>query len=104
MYHLCEKSIDTHNEECYITDSRINEIFGEKITMVNVNKLRGKIVEKGMNVVELAHKIGMDKATFYRRLNEKGETFSIREVNAIVRELALNRDEAMDIFFDHKVS
>lgn len=68
--------------------------------MVNVNKLRGKIVEKGLNVTELARKTGMARATLYRKFNRNGETFSTREVNALVRELALDRDEALDIFFN----
>ena len=34
--------------------------------MVNVNKLRGKIVENGMSVEKLAGAIGVDKATIYR--------------------------------------
>lgn len=67
--------------------------------MVNLNKLRGKIVENGLNIAELSRKIGMDKATFYRKLNENGETFSVREVNAMVKELNINRNEALDIFF-----
>ena len=37
--------------------------------MVNVNKLKAKMVELGTNVDELSEKIGMDRATFYRRLS-----------------------------------
>ena len=39
--------------------------------MVNVNKLRGKIVENGMSIPELAANIGIDKATFYRKFYYK---------------------------------
>ena len=72
--------------------------------MVNLNKLRGKIVENGLNIADLSKKIGIDKATFYRKLNGNGENFSIREVNSMVRELNMKRDEAMDIFFDENIS
>ncbi len=36
--------------------------------MVNVNKLKGKIVERGLNVENLAERIGLDRATLYRKL------------------------------------
>ncbi len=72
--------------------------------MVNVNKLRGQIVEKGFNVETLADAIGMDRSTFYRRLNNRGETFSIREANLICDRLRLNKEEAMSIFFSHFVA
>ena len=72
--------------------------------MVNVNKLRGKIVEKGMTVNELADKIGIDRATLYRRLNTGGESFLIREADAITKALSLNCDEATAIFFAQYVA
>ena len=49
--------------------------------MVNVNKLKGKIVERGLNVDGLAEKVGMDKSTFYRKLANEGSTFTIGEAD-----------------------
>ncbi|WP_426621083.1 helix-turn-helix domain-containing protein [Bacillus licheniformis] len=66
--------------------------------MVNVNKLRGKIVENGMTIGELAKKIGVDRSTFYRKLNSNGETFSIKEANLICTVLGLTSKEAT-VFF-----
>lgn len=66
--------------------------------MVNINKLKGKIIEKGMNVNDVANEIGIDKATFYRRLEANGDTFTIREVDAIVKILTLTIDETNSIF------
>lgn len=71
----------------------------EVTTMVNVNKLRGKIIEKGLSVAELAKKIGIDKATLYRKIKNNGETITIRDANLIIKELELNRIEASEIFF-----
>ncbi|MER2049868.1 MAG: helix-turn-helix domain-containing protein, partial [Solibacillus sp.] len=76
----------------------------EMLGMVNVNKLKGQIVEKGFNIESLADSIGMDRSTFYRRLNNHGETFSIREANLICNQLNLNKDEAMAIFFTNFVA
>lgn len=72
--------------------------------MVNVMKLKGKIVENGMTVGRLADKIGIDRSTFYRRLENKGESFTIRETIKICDALNLTRDEAVGIFFTHYVA
>ena len=72
--------------------------------MVNINKLRGKIVEHGTNVSDLALKIGIDRATFYRKLNSDGENFTIKEADMIVKELNLSCKEATSIFFSQFVA
>lgn len=72
--------------------------------MVNVNKLKAKMVELGTNVDELSEKVGMDRATFYRRLSTNGQTFLIKEADAIIRELNLTRDETNEIFFSQFVA
>lgn len=66
--------------------------------MVNVNKLKGIMVEKKMNAEELAKRIGMDRATFYRRL-AKSDDFTIKEVDSIVKVLGLSMIETNSIFF-----
>ena len=45
--------------------------------MVNINKLKGKIVECGLNTSELANLIGIDRATLYRKFNGDGESITI---------------------------
>ena len=72
--------------------------------MVNVLKLKGKIVEKGINVDTLAERIGVDRATLYRRLSSNGENFTIGEVDLICRELSLTKDEVNGIFFSQYVA
>lgn len=72
--------------------------------MVNVNKLKGKIVENGLTIQELADSINVDKATLYRKLNSNGETFLIREADAISHKLNLTLDEVNAIFFAQYVA
>jgi conserved domain protein len=71
--------------------------------MVDVSKLKGKIVERNTTQEELANKIGIDKSTFYRKMKQNGN-FSIKEVNLIVSALNLSKDEAMSIFFSDIVA
>lgn len=67
--------------------------------MVNINKLKGKIVEKGFTVSELADKIDLNKATLYRKINDNGENFTIKETEKIAIILNLTAKEINDIFF-----
>ena len=71
---------------------------------VNINKLKGKIVENGLTVAILAEKIGIDRATLYRKLSNNGETMLVKDANAIVAALNLTADEAMAIFFSQLVA
>lgn len=71
---------------------------------MDVNKLKGKVVEKGMNMSQLATKIGIDRSTLYRKLKSQGDTLTVKEVNLIVRALGLTKDEAVDIFFTNKIA
>lgn len=73
-------------------------------TVVNINKLKAKMVELGINAEDLSTRIGVDKATFYRRLASCGDTFSIREADLISKELRLTKDELCDIFFNQYVA
>lgn len=65
--------------------------------MVNVKKLRGKMVETGFSVESLAEVIGINRATLYRKL-ETGN-FSIKEANIIATALHLTNEELNAIFF-----
>ena len=64
---------------------------------MNVHKLRGKIIENGMNVEELAETIGITGQTLYRKLKQPlkltiGEAIRIKDI------LDLTDEEASDIF------
>lgn len=72
--------------------------------MVNINKLKGKIVEKGFTVSELADKIDLNKATLYRKINDNGENFTIKETEKIAIILNLTAKEINDIFFAQGVA
>ena len=72
--------------------------------MVNVNKLRAKMVEIGINAESMSKKIGSDRSTFYRKLAADGQTFTIGEADVISKELNLNRNEVNSIFFSQYVA
>ena len=72
--------------------------------MVNVLMLKGKVIERGYNLEKLAEKLGIDRSTLYRKLNNAGEDFTIKQANEIVSLLKLRPDEAVSIFFNGVVA
>lgn len=72
--------------------------------MVNIDKLRGVIKEKRETIASVAKAIGINCATFYRKMNCGGDSFTIREVMAICDFLNLDANTAMSIFFNFFVA
>lgn len=71
--------------------------FEERNMSMNIPKLKGKMVENGMNVETLAAKIAVDRSTLYRKL-DNGEKFTIGEARKIKAVLGLSNEEAFAIF------
>jgi DNA-binding XRE family transcriptional regulator len=66
--------------------------------IVNVAKLKGKIIERNTTQESVADAIGIDRATFYRKMKQNGLTFSIGEIHRIVKAIPLTNGEAIEIF------
>lgn len=65
---------------------------------MNIRKLRGKMVERGMNVEALAAELKTTRSSMYRKLSEC-EKITIKEARKIKDALELTAEEATDIFF-----
>lgn len=72
--------------------------------MINILKLKGKIVEAGTNISILSKELNIDRSTFYRKLNEDGTEFTVKEVNIMIVKLTLSFEDVRDIFFNNKVA
>lgn len=70
--------------------------------MVNANKLRGKIVERGLSVSSVSAAIGVHKSTFYRKLSGDAP-FTIQDADRLVDVLGLTSEETKSIFFSQIV-
>lgn len=68
--------------------------------MVNVNRLKGLIVERQTTQEAVADAIGVDRSTFYRKVKGGGSKFTVSEVSAMVKAIPLTFEEATDIFFN----
>ena len=68
--------------------------------MINILKLKAKIVEAGMTILSVSKALNMDRSTFYRKMNEDGTDFTIKEVNIMINILNLSFNDVQDIFFN----
>lgn len=66
--------------------------------MTNSAKLKGKMVESGLNQTWVAEQLGMTIATFNYKVNNKSE-FKASEIKKLSELLSLTADEVNDIFF-----
>ena len=67
--------------------------------MVNVNMLKDAIKNSTHTIDSLSEVIGIDKSTFYRKLERNGATFTVEQANVIKVELGLSALTAQQIFF-----
>jgi transcriptional regulator with XRE-family HTH domain len=72
--------------------------------MVNVNKLKGKMVENGLTMEALAKKIGINRSSLYRKMSGGCKTMLLEDANSIATALNLSAEETMSIFFSHFVA
>lgn len=70
--------------------------------MLNAQKLKGKMVEKGKSVESVSAEMGINPATFYRKL--KNNSFEIGEAEKLVNILSLTSEETITIFFANTIA
>ena len=70
--------IEIYSLRCYTQLNKTHNCDNKKGEhIVNVSKLKGKIVERNTTQEELATTIGIDKRTFYHKIKQNGN-FSIK--------------------------
>lgn len=66
--------------------------------MFDRNKLRGKMAEHGCTATKLANILGINPATFHRKINGESE-FTRVEIQQIAAALNLGMQDIQSIFF-----
>lgn len=73
--------------------------------MIKINKLRAKVVERGLTIGQVAYHLGIDRSTLYRKMRDNsGRRFSVLEVQKLSTILRLSPSEIQDIFYDGDVA
>lgn len=71
--------------------------------MVSIELLKDTIEDRGISIVKLSEKSGIDRATLYNRFNGKGE-FTASEIVGITDALRLTPKERDSIFLLENVN
>lgn len=71
--------------------------------MLSVKDLKAEIVRNGETVKSVALKLGMDRGTFYRKMNGVSD-FTCAEIYSLVKTLKLSNADAMRNFFADEVA
>lgn len=72
--------------------------------MVDVRKLKARVVEAGMTIPELANKMEMNPSTLYRKLKNNGEGLLVKDVDRIITIIDLPGGDINNIFFANHVA
>lgn len=68
--------------------------------MIDKNKLKGRIVEKGFSLGQFSERLGMASNTLRRKLNSE-KPFTTDEVEKVMKLLDISRSDIVDYFFAH---
>lgn len=68
--------------------------------VVNTQKLKGKIVERGTTQENVAKACGIYRTTFYRKMKNGGKDFTVGEIQSMIKGIPLTQEEAIDIFLN----
>ncbi len=66
---------------------------------IDANKLKGKVVERGLSGSEVATALGISQSTYYRKISKGGTSFTVAQVRKIAEVLNLSSEECNAIFF-----
>ena len=66
---------------------------------VDINYLKEKMREAGRTPDQAASAMGMNTATYYRKLKADGVKFTVEEMQKIIQYLNLSEEDASRIFF-----
>ena len=69
---------------------------------VNVSMLEDEIIKKNMTKEAVASELGIDRSTFYRRL--QSNRLLVCDIHRLTEVLGLSREKAVAIFFDLEVA
>ena len=67
--------------------------------MVNIERLKAVMKERNISIKDASDAMGMDEATYYRRMKGKGEKFTLMEVEKLAEMLDLEGEDVQEIFF-----
>ena len=60
--------------------------------------LKNKIADSGLTQESIADAMGISRCTFYRKMKKEGKTFTVQEMNRMIKFISLTKEEAAKVF------
>mgnify|MGYP005773395179 CR=1 FL=1 len=65
---------------------------------IDTELLKRRMHERGKTSTQIAEALGVNESTYYRKMANKGQTFTVAQVQVLTALLGLSNDEARQIF------
>lgn len=65
---------------------------------IDAGRLKKKAGDLGVKVKEIAQALEIDESTYYRKMANKGNSFSVAQAQKLTELLQLSKEEAREIF------
>ena len=75
---------------------------GENV--VNIERLKTALKAKNITIEQASECIGVNPATFYRRISRNGEKFTVADVEKLADLLKMDSRTMQGIFFDNRLA
>lgn len=72
--------------------------------MVNIDLLKSVMRARNISIEQAANAINVNPSTFYRRINQNGETFTVSEVAKLAELLNMGGKTLERVFFEKKLA
>lgn len=63
---------------------------------MNTSKIKGRMTEMNISGREIASQMNIDPSTFYRKMQNNGENFTVGELLVFKRVLNMDKETALD--------
>ncbi len=67
--------------------------------MINLKEFKKVLKQNNSSINKIADELSVNRSTIYRKLQNNGESFTIKEINLIVHKLNLTQEDIINIFF-----
>lgn len=71
--------------------------------MIDRNKFRAAVIEKGLSMKEVAEYLGINVSTLYRKIGGESD-FTREELQILRKKMLLSDEQIMSIFFAEKLA
>lgn len=71
---------------------------------MNIQRMKQFMKNNDLKARDMAAATGINEATWFRKVNRDGDTFTVKEMNMIIEAFDIPKNEAAAIFFNENLA